>query len=169
MVGAFAAIAVLWSTAAFARGDGHVERLTGPSAEIHATSPASVDGAPLSVVEIQEFMEARTGQLGAAPLPSVQQAALDRAIRSRLFAAEAIRRGIRAPTKGSDALRRAYLSQALIQAELDRLGIRLEAVDDAQALADVEARAYFEAHRAQDASPGFGGRSSDRRRRSGKC
>lgn len=36
----------------------------------------------------------------------------------------------------------------MIQAELDRLGIRLEAVDDAQALADVEARAYFKAHRA---------------------
>ncbi len=145
MTAALTLILLLYSTPTFAGSDGRVELAVAPRAEDHTKPPASVDGKHLTAVEIQEFMQPRMGQLGGQPQPSVQQAALNRAIRTRLFAAEATRRGIRAPP-GSDAFARAYLSQALIQAELGRLGIHVDAVDDAQAVADSNARAYFEAH-----------------------
>lgn len=103
---------------------------------------ATVDGDPITAVELQQFVQPAALRIGADPLPDPRYQALEDAIRVRLFAREGKRRGLKAP-EGRAAFVRAHLHQALIRAVLDERGISVDAVDDERA------KAYFEAHRAE--------------------
>lgn len=103
---------------------------------------ATMNGQPISARKVQEFWQPRPYRVGAAPSPDPRQEALDRALRVRLFANEASRRGVVAP-QGTEAFARAFLNQALIRAEMKRLGLSDAVIDEK------EARAYFDAHRSQ--------------------
>jgi hypothetical protein len=88
---------------------------------------ACVDGQPVSAAEVTEVR-------GAAPA-----AALDQAVRIRLFASEAARRGLDAGG-GPPARQRAVLYQALVRDEAAKQGATPEQVSED------EARAYYAAH-----------------------
>ena len=93
---------------------------------------ACLDGAPVTAAEVTPHLR--------PDVDDPRRAALDAALRVRLFADEAARRGLAAPDGATGAKRRAVLHQALIRDEAARRG----AVPDA--IGEEEARAYYEAN-----------------------
>jgi hypothetical protein len=100
---------------------------------------ACVDGAALTLAEVQEFVRPLEWMAGIAARPDPRIQALDRAIRAHLFAAEARRRALPIAA-GLPAGSLAVLAQALIADELLRHGIDRERVPEA------EARRYYDEH-----------------------
>jgi len=77
---------------------------------------------------------------GKARLPDPRMAATEAALRVRLFAREAKRRGLHVSASTSAAIRRGRLNRALIVDELKRRGISAAAVTDAEAGGRYKAR-----------------------------
>lgn len=99
------------------------------------TIVACVDGDPVTATEIGEFVKPAEPVPGQAAPPDPRALAVDAAIRVRLFAAEAERRGL-AVADGAPARRRAELNQALIHDEEAKLA----------PIGDDEAASYYAAH-----------------------
>ncbi len=86
----------------------------------------ALNGEPLAAGEVAEHLRAPDPQPGRALLPDPRKAALEDAVRVRLFAAEAKRRGLR-----DNGIAR--LNRALIDDERRRSGIAPSAVSDDEA------------------------------------
>lgn len=104
-------------------------KVASPSAEI----VARIDGEPVYAKEVSANLLPAPPRIGSATPVDPRRAALDEAIRIRLFAREAKRRGIEAP-RGNPAVARAYLVQELIEEELERREIEERGVSSRQAL-----------------------------------
>ena len=99
----------------------------------------SVEGEPLYGSDVAVYLRPAPPRVGAARPPDPRMAAAESAIRNRLLAREAKRRGFRAV--GSKRLAEASLVQGLVGAELKRRGVSVERVRDS------EARQWYESHR----------------------
>lgn len=81
---------------------------------------ACVDARPVTVAEVSEHLRPLSPVDGSASLGSPRQAALEAALRVRVFADEARRRGLAGGGDGRDARSRAVLHQALVRDEVAR-------------------------------------------------
>lgn len=90
--------------------------------------------------EVEAFVRKPLPVPGKATVPDPRMAATEAALRVRLFAREAVRRGLHVPASRSAAIRRGRLNRALIFDELKRSGISAAAVTDAEAGARYTAR-----------------------------
>lgn len=93
---------------------------------------ACFDDDEITADEVEPFLRPAMPIPGRAELPDPRPAAVDAAIRVRLFAAEARRRDLPGGD-GPEARTRAVLNQALIRAEVKRLGIGAETISDEDA------------------------------------
>lgn len=92
---------------------------------------ACVDGVALSRRFVEEFVEEPWWIPGSPTLPDPRREALDRAVRTHVFAAEARRRGLTLQPGTPDAP--ASWSQALLADEMTRRGLSREAIPDEEA------------------------------------
>ena len=104
-----------------------------------ATVIARVGGDPVLAADVEAHLRPAPPRTGTAVPRDPRQAALDEAIRVRLFAREAQRRGIQVPD-GPPAVVQARLVQALVRQELERHGAFRPPV------AEDEARLFFQRH-----------------------
>jgi hypothetical protein len=92
---------------------------------------ACVDGVALSRRFVEEFVEEPWWVPGSPTLPDPRREALDRAVRTHVFAAEARRRGLTLQPGAPNAP--ASWSQALLADEMTRRGLSREAIPDEEA------------------------------------
>lgn len=95
------------------------------------TIVACVDGVPVTRAQVEGYVEEPWWTPGSAILPNVRNAAVERAERTALFAAEAKRRKLVLAAGTPDA--HASWAQALIAAELAKRGISRDAIPDDEA------------------------------------
>lgn len=107
----------------------------GPAAD--GSVVACVDGAPITEKQVEPYVEPPWWIPGSSVLPDARKEALDRAVRTRLFEAEAKRRKLTLPAGAPDAP--ASWSQALVAAELAARGITRDAISDEEATREYEA------------------------------
>jgi hypothetical protein len=101
---------------------------------------ARVGDDPVLASDLEAYLRPAPPRTGSAVPRDPRQVALDEAIRVRLFAREAQRRGIQVPD-GPAAVVQARLVQALVRQELERHGAFRPAVPED------EARLFFQRHR----------------------
>lgn len=114
-------------------------RPAAPAPAIPRGAVAMVDGEPVWVSDVQAHVRPVGPRVGSGPAIDPRRRALDNAIRVRLFAQEAKRRGLFAPT-GPAAVVDAHLVQGLLRQERQRRGI------SAANIADDAARSYYRQH-----------------------
>lgn len=102
---------------------------------------AVVNGAEVSIAEVNALIRPREPWIGTAAPADPRRLALSRALRPRLFAAEARRLGLSSNNPNPVAAR-AELAQALMLRTHEEAGLSLDAITP------VEVRSYYRAHRA---------------------
>lgn len=102
-----------------------------------ASVVACVDGAPVSRAFAEQFMREPWWVPGSATLPDPRREALDRAVRTTLFAAEAKRRGLKLAAGVADAP--ASWAQAYVADEMRKRGLSRESISDDEAARHYEA------------------------------
>lgn len=100
---------------------------------------ATIDEQPIVTSEVDMHLRSVRPRVGAAPPVSPQTDALNAAIRVKLFAREAQRRGIQV-ADGPAALVEAHLVQTLIEQELETQNV------DPNRISDAEAQQYYDQH-----------------------
>ncbi len=101
---------------------------------------ARVGDEPVYAREVTVHLRPAQPRVGSAVPMDPRRQALDEAVRVRLFAREAQRQGTQAPD-GPPEVQQAHLVQWLIEREVDRRGIRVEAISDD------DARRHYEKNR----------------------
>lgn len=112
------------------------ERSCEPAAD--GSVVACLNDSPIPRAEVEQHLRPQGPAPGRATPPNPRSVALEAALRVRLFAAEARRRGLEVDGPASQSTAR--LNRALISDELERQHIGAEHISDA------EARAFYEAH-----------------------
>lgn len=97
------------------------------------------DGQPVTAAEVREHVRPAEPVRGRAVAPPASEEAWRRAMRVRMFAAEAVKRKL-APGDGRDARSRAVLYQAFVRDENERVGTTWTTISLADARARYEAR-----------------------------
>ena len=92
---------------------------------------ACVDGVPVPRATAAQYVEEPWWTPGSAELPDARAVAVDKAIRTQLFAAQARRDGLKLPPGQPDVA--ASWSQAYVAHELAKLGVSRDAITDEQA------------------------------------
>ena len=96
---------------------------------------ASIDNQPVYVSEVLPHLQPLPPRVGAGPAPDMRRQALEQALRNRLLAGEALRRGLAAEAARSGIeVARALRIRALIDAELARHDERLAGALSSEAL-----------------------------------
>lgn len=128
---AASACVVLFLCAYCSPGCKQSEKSCGPRDD--NTVIACIGGESVTRDEVIEHLRPPLPVRGHADLPDPRPPAVEAALRVRLFAAEARRRGLQVRGGGSAEVQRVRLSRALIQKELARRGISPAAISDDEA------------------------------------
>lgn len=120
-----------------------VQRFRAPVGEVDPGKEviATVDGEPVYGVDLGPHVRPQRPWVGVTPPDDPVDSALRDAVMIRLIVAEARRQGLQ-PTRGSKrSVADGQLVQALIDSEVERMGLGPESISAAQC------RAFFESHR----------------------
>lgn len=103
---------------------------------------ARLNGAPVTAEEVSKTLAPARPHLDAPTPTDPRDEALDRVVRTWLFAEEAARRGIEVPQGDEPELVEAVLSRSLIQEELERAGADTATLE--ASITDEEVRTFYD-------------------------